>query len=223
MMTLKFSNPQLLDEALTHKSFFYENRSSCLAHNERLEFLGDAVLDLCLTDCLMKRFPQKSEGQLSKIRAGLVNESQLSQLAKQLNLQEHLKLGKGEQQSGGREKSRLLASTFEAVVGAYYLDAGFEKTFLWVEELFAPFLKENLEGDELLSDYKTQLQEKVQRRFKQTPYYRVLGSEGPDHQKKFHVGVFLDNRQIAEGQGRSKKMAEQKAAQKALEKFDGSV
>lgn len=216
LKSLVFNNENLREQALTHKSFLNESANRALGHNERLEFLGDAVLDLVLSDYLMHRFPELNEGDLSKVRAGLVNEATLAKVAVELNLQFELKLGKGEQQSGGSLKPRLLASVFEALVGAFYLDAGFEKV---KEFIFATF-KNRIEAvnpdQHFETDYKTRLQEILQERFRRTPQYVVVDQEGPDHNKVFHVEVRLDTKTLAMGAGKSKKQAEQEAAQMAL-------
>ncbi len=218
---LKFRNDELLLQALTHKSFSNENKDKIKSslHNERLEFLGDAVLDLVLSDYLMSEFPELNEGDLSKIRAGLVNESVLSQVALELELHNQLKLGKGELQTGGLKKPRLLASVFEAVIGAYYLDSGFIATKHFVTETFRARVQDTNPLIKNGTDFKTQLQEVMQERFKRTPTYVVARSDGPDHDKTFFVCVYLDKKKLAEGFGKSKKQAEQVAAQAALKEI----
>lgn len=218
-----FKNPGLLELALTHKSFANEQSggaSSVQTDNERLEFLGDAVLDLALSDILMNRFADNTEGALSKKRASLVNEDSLARLAAELKLEESIRLGKGEAKSGGLQKPRILASTLEALLGAVYTDGGFEAAKLAVAKLFESRLIEisGTEGD-FSSDFKTRLQERVQESFKNTPTYHVETESGPDHDKIFEISVKVDGEVLATGTGKSKKAAEQDAAKKALEKM----
>lgn len=213
----QFKDLDLLERALTHKSFQNENAEISKGHNERLEFLGDAVLDLVLSDLLMKRFPHLSEGDLSKIRASLVNETILAEMAREFGLDQILRLGRGEILTGGSAKPRLLASTIEALIGAYYLDAGFGQVFSWVENLFEPRV-ENLDLNlHFANDYKTRLQELFQEKHKVAPRYVVTKEEGPDHQKTFYVEVRIEDRLLGTGCGRSKKLAEQDAARQILE------
>ncbi len=216
-----FKNLKLLEQALTHKSYRNENTTAVVAicDNERLEFLGDAVLDLALSEILMRRFPGDQEGGLSKKRASLVNEETLAKLALEVALTDVIRLGKGERQSGGEQKPRILASTFEAVIGAIFLDGGFNNALEVVEKIFDPHLT-GLEGKiDFQQDFKTRLQEKVQEKYRAIPLYQVENEVGPDHDKQFEVSVRLDGRVLASGQGRSKKSAEQDAARKALEQF----
>ncbi|PKN05922.1 MAG: ribonuclease III [Deltaproteobacteria bacterium HGW-Deltaproteobacteria-7] len=211
-----FRNPDLLSTALTHRSYINENPQPGASDNERLEFLGDAVLGLCVSDLLMKKHADSDEGTLSKIRSLLVNEKPLADLAVKLNLGECLLLGKGEENSGGRAKESLLANALEAVIAAIYLDSGFSKTKTFLKQLMKPLL-----NDETLNlqcfDYKTALQELCQRKYKSAPLYTVLDSSGPDHDKTFEVEVVAggDIRQI--GRGKNKKDAQKQAAQKAWE------
>lgn len=185
-------------------------------HNEKLEFLGDAVLDLVLGEYLMEMFSELNEGPLSKMRAHLVNESSLAAIATDLRLAEYLKLGKGEQQSNGKEKPRLLASCFEALVGAIFVDQGFDKAKQVVRKVFAQRI-ENLKGNEAFDqDYKSQLQELVQSEKRQTPIYKLVSSLGPAHERVFQVQVLIGNDEVAIGEGKSKKSAEQTAAKRAL-------
>lgn len=209
-----FKNLSLLKEALTHRSFVNENLGSELPHNERLEFLGDAVLTLTLSDLLLKKYPDLQEGSLSRIRAGQVNERKLADLALQLDLGDYLLIGKGEEMTGGREKPSILANTLEALLGAVFLDGGFKAASLLVDHLFRNELKDDF--DLAGSDYKTLLQEYCQSRIKRIPVYRLFREEGPDHQKIFYVEVTIQDQVISKGQGRTKKEAQQKAAEKAL-------
>ena len=214
----RFKSPDLLRTALTHKSFVNENPALLREDNERLEFLGDAVLDLAVGHMLMERFPVRSEGDLSKRRASIVNEQGLYEVAARLCLGDWLFLGRGEEQTGGRKKASLLADACEAVLAAVYLDGGFAAAFHVIEGLFEERLAaiEKAGGE----DFKTQLQEVVQARLRQVPRYVVVGESGPDHEKVFEVAVQVGGQEIARPSGRSKKEAEQRAAQLALAGLD---
>jgi ribonuclease-3 len=213
----RFLNEALLEQALTHKSFSNERSGSTRADNERLEFLGDAVLDLALTAELMQRFPEEAEGVLSKKRASLVNEDHLAKLALGLAVEKHLKLGKGELKTGGLQKPRLLASALEAILGAVFLDGGFAGAQVVVSQLLAADLSDiDQEGRGYGADYKTRLQELMQDVRRQTPVYFVESETGPDHDKEFTVSVKVGGETLATGRGKSKKAAEQDAAQLAL-------
>jgi len=216
-----FSNLTLLDNALTHRSFVNENPLSAGRDNERLEFLGDAVLELCISDMLMKKFPAYLEGQLSKLRASVVNEQPLAELARRFCLGDYLLLGKGEEISGGREKNSLLANTFEAVIAALYLDRGLDTTLFFVGRLFAPLIADGTK-ELIYRDYKTALQETAQNRFKEIPQYSLVGEYGPEHNKLFEVSLTLNGVLETGGTGKNKKEAEQQAAKKALEILNGS-
>ena len=211
-----FRNMDLLSTALTHRSHVNENPKLGASDNERLEFLGDAVLGLCVSDLLMKKHADFDEGTLSKIRSLLVNEKPLADLAAELGLGDCLLLGRGEDHSGGRTKESLLANALEAVIAAIYLDSSFSKTKTIIKKLMGPLL-----NDEALNaqcfDYKTALQELCQKKYKSAPLYTLLESSGPDHDKTFEVEVTVgpDIRQI--GHGKSKKDAQKQAAQKAWE------
>lgn len=202
--------------ALTHKSYFNEHRDSALQDNERLEFLGDAVVDLAISHRLMERFPNASEGELSKLRALIVNEEGLARIARALNLGELLLLGRGEEMTGGREKSSVLADAMEAVIGAVYLSAGMDTVMALVDRHFQESLEGVAEGRSGL-DYKTKLQEDVQNRLKVSPRYRVVSEAGPDHEKTFEVEVSIGAELYARATGRSKKEAEQAAARATLD------
>jgi ribonuclease-3 len=212
----RFQDPALLIQAVTHRSFVHENPAAGIQDNERLEFLGDSVLNLSLSHLIYYRFPDLNEGDLSRLRAGLVNEGQLRVLAERLGLGKSLRLGKGEEKSGGREKGSLLADALEALLGAVYLEAGYEKAFQITESLLGPVLQVSRAGLFGGLDFKTELQEYCQGLYRKTPAYEVLREEGPDHRKLFHVKVRLDGAGIGQGQGRSKKAAEQEAARAAL-------
>lgn len=210
----KFGNIELLSIALTHRSYVNENPYPPLADNERFEFLGDAVLGLCVSDLLITKYVDFSEGTLSKIRAGIVNEKPLAELASSLQLGDCLLLGKGEENSGGRAKDSLLANSLEAVIAAIYLDSGFVEAKNILEILLAPLLEDNI----LLSqgfDYKTALQEFCQKKYKTAPVYAIIDSRGPDHAKIFEVQVTVADIMPQTGFGKSKKEAEKQAAQKA--------
>jgi ribonuclease-3 len=202
--------------ALTHKSYFNEHREEGLQDNERLEFLGDAVVDLAISHRLMERFPNASEGELSKLRALIVNEEGLARIARALNLGELLLLGRGEEMTGGREKSSVLADAMEAVIGAVYLGSGMEAMMALVDRHFLEALEGVAEGRSGL-DYKTKLQEDVQNRLKVSPRYRVVSEVGPDHEKTFEVEVSIGAELYARATGRSKKEAEQAAARATLD------
>ena len=207
-----FRDKQLIIEALTHKSYKKPY------NNERLEFLGDAVLDLIVGEYLFSKFPHSNEGILSKIRASLVNESGFTLLAKELDLGRYIYLSLAEENNNGREKSSLLSNAFEAVMGAIYLEAGLEKS----REIAVKLLEKchpKIDLDTLSKDYKTALQELTQATHGVTPTYEVIGSSGPDHKKEFEIAVTLDGETISTARGKSKKAAQQKAAQIALEKL----
>lgn len=225
----RFKSPGLLERALTHSSVVPELRAehavdsadaADIQDNERLEFLGDAVLELLAREYLLESFPEWSEGQLSKSRAGLVNAHSLENAARRINLGEHLRLGRGEEKTGGREKPALLADAFEAVVAAVYLDAGLGSTREMLKRLlFEQALEER--GERIAdSDRKSALQEFLQGNGKPPAEYRLSGESGPDHQKMFEVEVWIDGERMATGEGSTKKEAEQRAAQSAMEHLE---
>jgi len=206
----EFQDKKLIIEALTHKSYKQPY------DNERLEFLGDAVLDLVVGEYLYKKFQTSDEGKLSKIRASLVNETGFDKLARALRLGDYILLSNAEENNGGREKSSLLSNAFEAIMGAMYLEAGLET----VEKIAIRLIEENhkeISLDSLFRDFKTTLQELTQAQFGITPEYKVLASRGPDHKKEFEVGVFIEDREYARASGKSKKIAQQEAARMAVE------
>ncbi len=205
------------EQALTHTSFAHE-RGKRRNNNERLEFLGDAVLELIVSDYLFEAYPKLSEGKLTKLRADLVCEASLARLAFELNISQYILLGKGEIISGGSTRPSLLGDTVEALIGALYLDIGLEKCRQYVLELYKPILKELQEGV-LRRDYKTLLQEFSQARFSVTPSYRIVDESGPDHSKEFEAEVLMINEPVGKGWGRSKKEAEQAAAKVAWSKL----
>jgi ribonuclease III len=217
-----FSDRGILLQALTHTSYGHEHfpkRPLALRDNERLEFLGDAILDAIVSDILLECYPEYQEGRLSKIRAAVVNERTLTDVAIRLGLSEAVRLGKGEASSGGTAKPSILSSTFEAIVAAIYLDGGFNAVYPVVRYLFQPFFKED---SEILytADPKTRLQEKIQATHRVTPTYHLVSAEGPDHAKIFTVEVYVDQEGIATASGTSKKDAEQNAARRALDELD---
>lgn len=209
----KAGNFSYYEQALTHSSFAHE-RGQRRIHNERLEFLGDAVLELIISDYLYRQYPQLSEGKLTKLRADLVCEASLARIAYGLNLGQYMRLGKGEIVGGGASRPSLLADTIEALIGAHYLDRGFEICREKVLELFSPILQELQEGH-LRRDFKTLLQEFTQARYAVTPGYRIVRESGPDHEKTFAAEVMLAADVVGAGEGRSKKEAEQAAAKEA--------
>ncbi len=211
-----FKDLALLKKSLSHKSYSNEKRLTRLDHNERLEYLGDAVLELCISDLLMHGFPDAQEGEMSKVRASLVNETALSEVAKKIQLGKYLFLGKGEEQGQGREKNSLVSDAFEALIGAIYLDGGFQHAFRFVKKLFLPEIERSTKED-INRDYKTKLQEEAQNRFREAPDYRLVDQQGPDHDKVFHVDLYIGGEKFSAGQGKSKKQAEQMAAMKALD------
>ena len=213
----EFKNPTLLETAFIHRSFMNENRR-VKEHNERLEFLGDAVLELITTDFLFQKFPKKPEGDLTALRSALVKGETLAAVARELDFGKYLKLSKGEARSGGAEKPYLLANVFEAVLGAIYLDGGFAKAKRIVEKFLLPKLPKIIaEGAQI--DAKSEFQELAQEKLSITPEYRVLKAEGPDHAKVFEMGAFVGKDLFGRGKGASKQAAEQKAAEEALEKL----
>lgn len=210
-----FKKGNLLCRALTHKSFINERNLPSIHHNERLEFLGDAVLELAISEFIMERFPQSPEGELSKLRASIVNEGSLAELARQYNFGPNLYLGRGEDQTNGREKNSLLANAYEAVLGAVYLDRGFKKALCLVKKHYARLL-DSTPMQSFYRDFKTELQEKSQALFRTIPRYRLVKELGPDHEKVFEVEILIRNKIYGQGRGKSKKEAEQMAAEKTL-------
>lgn len=203
---------------MTHKSFTNELRLAATENNERYEYLGDAVLELSISRLLMDRFPEHPEGELSKLRAAIVNEEQLAELAREISLGDYLYLGKGEDQTGGRDKPSLLSDAFEAVLGAVYLDRGFDKAFAVVGRHYEGIL-DRAGGVGFVKDYKTKLQEESQCRFRAIPRYKLASEHGPDHRKLFEVHLYIRDELWGIGKGQSKKAAEQAAAKEALDKM----
>jgi ribonuclease-3 len=214
-LNLKFKNKDLLIEAFCHRSYLNENPDFYLPHNERLEFLGDAVLELVVTEYLYKKYPKKSEGELTSWRAALVNAKMLSKIANQFDFNEFLLLSKGEEKEKGKARMYILANAFEALIGAIYLDQGYEACKNFIEKNLIKELPEILEK-KLYKDPKSRFQEEAQERVGITPTYKVLNEWGPEHAKHFLVGVFLKDELVAKGEGTSKQEAEEEAAENAL-------
>ncbi len=215
----RFTRLELLDEALTHKSHVNEQRAKPRRHNERLEFLGDAVLSLVISEYLAGRFPQLTEGALSKLKAKLVSEASLARAARRLQLGSLLRLGRGEELSKGREKHSLLADAVEAVIAAVYLDGGLDASRRFTLHALGEELTQ-IEAQEIrpgVDDYKTQFQEWCQKRFETLPRYVIARESGPDHHKTFEVELMVNGEVVGVGRGHSKKEAEQMAAKQALE------
>jgi ribonuclease-3 len=212
-----FKNLNYLIEALTHRSYLNENRGVISTHNERLEFLGDAVLELAVTNFLFLKYPAKDEGELTAYRASLVNTYSIASAAEALGINDMLLLSKGESRDTGRARQIILANAFEALLGAIYLDQGYEVAEAFLQKHLYTKIDEIIET-RAWQDAKSHFQEVAQDRKSTTPSYRTLQEVGPDHDKQFTVGAFLGNEEIARGKGKSKQEAEQSAAQAALEK-----
>lgn len=219
LLGYRFYVPGLLEIALTHKSFANEYPASASQHNERLEFLGDAVLDLVVSQYLFENLAELSEGEMSRIRAEVVSERNLAEVGRRLKLGEHLRLGRGELLSGGRDKASLLANTLEALLGAVFLDGGFDAARrITLGLLVADILRSARHKAGI--DAKTRLQEYYQGRFGRPPVYQLIGASGPDHERLYRAEVLFDGQVIGRGEGSSKKGAEQAAAAAALEILD---
>jgi len=203
--------------AITHRSFLNENRNAEQDHNERLEFLGDAVLELVVTDFLFGKYPEKPEGELTAVRAALVNTVSLADASDKLGINEHLLMSKGEAKDTGRARQYILANVFEALIGALYMDQGYDASKKFIAEHLFP-KTDTIVEKQLWQDSKSRFQELAQEHTNTTPTYDTLSQEGPDHDRVFTVGVFLGKEKIGEGKGRAKQEAEQKAAEDALEK-----
>lgn len=214
---IQIQNLSLYEEALTHRSFLNETRN-VVSSNERVEFLGDSVLSLIISSFLFKMRVQDEEGELTNLRAYIVKTDSLAKAALKLNLGNFLRLSKGEELSGGRTNTQILANTYEAVLGAIYLDLGLDQAIKFVETTLLPYFEDEIKKG-APPDPKSHLQEVVQSQFKVSPRYKILATSGPDHAKQFLVGVFMDGKQIGKGQGSSKQQAEEKAAKGALERL----
>lgn len=212
-----FREQKLLETALTHSSYSREQGAGCEC-NERLEFLGDAFFDAIIGEELYRIFPEKEEGTLSRIRATIVCEKSLAQAARRLDLGSFLMLGHGEEKTGGRHRESILADAMEAIMGAVYLDGGFDAVRGMVLDLFRTVIDDARRGKYIIHDYKTHLQEQLQARGITEIRYDMTGQTGPDHDKTFTVCLYVNGQPAAEGRGKSKKQAEQRAAQQALER-----
>lgn len=212
---IKFRDYDLLSRAFIHKSYINEHRNEGLKHNERLEFLGDAVLELAATHHLFEKYPDQDEGQMTSFRSALVKGLHLAEVAAELELGSYLMLSKGEEKSGGREKKYILANVMEALIGAIYLDHNYEVAESFIEKFILTKLDHIIEEGSYI-DSKSQFQELAQEKVGHTPYYQLIKDEGPDHNKIFVMGAFIDGELIAEGSGSSKQKAEESAAQNAL-------
>jgi len=215
-LELKFKNKDLLIQAFCHRSYLNEKPDFYLTHNERLEFLGDAVLELVVTENIYQNYPEKSEGELTNWRAALVNAKFLGKLARDLDFNDFLLLSKGEAKELGKARLYILANTFEALIGAVYLDRGYKACQEFIKKHLIPKLPDILQKG-AFKDAKSRFQEEAQERTGTTPSYKVLEEWGPDHAKHFIIGVFLDKELIAKGEGSSKQEAEEEAAKNALE------
>ncbi|MBX4191330.1 MAG: ribonuclease III [Candidatus Doudnabacteria bacterium] len=215
---IQFNDRNLLQSSMTHRSYLNENRRWPMPHNERLEFLGDAVLELITTEFLYRNYPNP-EGELTNLRSALVNYKMLSEIASGLELDKYILLSKGEAKDMGRARQVILANAIEALIGAIYLDAGFEVTRTFINEFVIKHLTEIVSAGKIL-DPKSKFQELTQEKLGVTPHYKVLAEWGPDHNKNFEVGVFVNERQIAKGTGSSKQEAEIAAAENGLKVSD---
>ncbi len=215
---IQFKDRNLLQSSMTHRSYLNENRRWPVPHNERLEFLGDAVLELITTEYLYRNFPNP-EGELTNLRSALVNYKMLSEIASEIGLDNYILLSKGEAKDTGRARQVILANAIEALIGAMYLDSGFETTRIFVNEFVIKHLSEIVAEGKIL-DPKSKFQELTQEKLGVTPHYKVLAEWGPDHNKNFEVGVFVSERQIAKGVGSSKQEAEIAAAENGLKVSD---
>ncbi|KXG79004.1 ribonuclease III [Thermotalea metallivorans] len=211
----QFHNRKLLSESLTHSSYANEHKKKHMKYNERLEFLGDAVLSIVISDYLYNHLSTLQEGELTKIRASIVCEPSLATCSKKMDIGKFILLGKGEDVTGGRERVSILADTFEAIIGAIYLDGGLEKAKHFILESLKDIIDDAIHG-RIHQDYKTHLQELIQSENSEKITYEVIGEEGPDHDKVFHVHVKIGDKIVGTGSGKSKKEAEQNAAKEAL-------
>lgn len=214
-INVTFLDKKLLMQAFTHRSYINEHRGGGMEHNERLEFLGDAVLELSITDFLYKKYPEENEGELTSYRAALVNANTIGDAAKKLGMDEFLLLSKGEAKDQGKGRQYILANTFEAVIGALYLDQGYAAADEFIRTTLFPRADE-IVAKGLWKDAKSYFQEMSQEHVGITPTYKVLRESGPDHDKKFTIGVYLGKELVVEGEGQSKQEAEQHAATLAL-------
>lgn len=215
-LSISFRNRDLLENAFIHRSFLNENKAAGFSSNERLEFLGDAVLELAVTNFLYDKFPEKNEGELTALRSALVKGKTLSDIAKRLNFDDYLLLSEGERRGSEAARSLILANSMEAVIGAIYIDLGFDEAEKFIKDNIVSTNLENILNEELYIDPKSKYQELIQELYKETPRYETISEEGPDHDKKFICGVRVGSEIKAKGEGRSKNQAEQNAAKNAL-------
>lgn len=217
---LEWNETTILIQSLTHSSYAHENRHLHLEHNQRLEFLGDAVLELAVSDYLYNNYPTFPEGVLTKMRAGIVCEGSLATVARSLRLGDYLLMGKGEERSGGRQRPSILADAMESIIGAIYLDQGMKKATAFIMDKLGPIIKDVAQTGGISADFKTQLQELVQQKSENYLRYQIIEEYGPDHSKTFVAAVNYQGVQWGRGMGRTKKEAEQAAARSALEKIE---
>jgi ribonuclease-3 len=215
-INITFNDKNLLKQAFVHRSFLNENRTFPLGHNERLEFLGDAVLELVITDYLYQKYPEKNEGDMTSLRSALVNAQTLYQVGSNLGINEFLLLSRGESKDMGRARQYILANTIESLIGSIYLDRGYEIAKKFIYDHITPLIDKIIE-DETFIDSKSLFQEKAQEHEGSTPVYKTIKESGPDHDKHFTVGVYVNNNLVAQGEGDSKQDAEQMAAKNGLE------
>ncbi|PIS15376.1 ribonuclease III [Candidatus Shapirobacteria bacterium CG09_land_8_20_14_0_10_38_17] len=213
---IKFKNKALLERAFTHRSYLNEHPKLNLSSNERLEFLGDAILEFWVSDQIFNRFPHQPEGYLTNFRAKVVCTESLAKIAQKLNLNDFLLLSRGEKKEGGRQNRSLLANTFEALIGAIYKDQGLKAIQSFLKKNILPQIQK-ITKEPILKDYKSLLQEITQKKWGNAPDYQLIKSSGPDHNKTFVFAILMNNQKIGEGRGKSKQVAQQNAAQKALE------
>lgn len=220
IISVEFNDIAILNQALTHTSYAYElNGTNGQCHNERLEFLGDAVLGLIVSEYIYKKYPNYMEGDLAKIRAKVVSAPILAKLSKHLDIGKYLLLGKGEEATGGRTRYSILSDTYEAIIGAIYLDSGLESARFFILRQFEEEI-EKISSNVRVQDYKTDFQEYIQKKFKILPHYKVINRQGPDHNRIFEIAVLVKGERWGLGKGRSKKEAEQKAAFSALQQVE---
>lgn len=214
-INVSFSNKDLLKQAFVHRSYLNENKEFPIGHNERLEFLGDAVLELVITDYLYKKFPLKTEGEMTSLRSSLVNSTTLHRVGNALGINDYLMLSRGEAKDTGRARQYILANTIEAIIGAIYMDQGYDTVTVFIYSYICPLMDSIIEEGSFI-DAKSLFQEKAQEYEGVTPAYKTIKEDGPDHDKHFTVGVYLKAELVAQGEGDSKQDAEQMAAQNAL-------
>lgn len=216
MILPKFNNQKLLEQVFIHRSYLNESNGSGLESNERLEFLGDSILSFVVSSHIFVEYEDLKEGELTSIRSVLTNTETLYEISKELDLGSHLKLSKGEEQSKGRANKTILANTLEALIGGIYIDQGIDAVKVFIEENIISHSEAIIEAQGL-KDPKSKLQEKIQEKHRESPQYKVTSEEGPDHNKMYTIGVYLNEKLLAEGSGSSKQIAEKAAARAALE------